>query len=356
MKRLVLAIISCLFIFNIVSCDVIKSKDPTNLFNIEDAKSLAGDYMKSLSKGDIELANGYSSDKFILESEAKKLTDNKILSFKVDEVIEGSNFAYIKYLVVRSRDDSIRTSLDNIELKVVKDGDKYTVSDVNTKGLKEIYEEGTNLRVINEETGKSNLFLRKKDLPQEVYPKSRDQAILSKESVPNMNFKKVNIGFKGVSVAIAIQSESDIFIAMAQIDESDDLSSSKENDEEYIAIGENLDNALEKPMAKNIAGYDLLKNVQIQKLLFTDDDNNLIVQLTNGEGVSFIRIYKNPTGELLTLDLEKVFPKDRYSLEVDKITSEGLYIRSKSISDVNESEGVFVVDCKNLKITKDKES
>ena len=193
-------------------------------------------------------------------------------------------------------------------------------------------------------------------MPQEVYPKSRDQAILSKESVPNMNFKKVNIGFKGVSVAIAIQNESDIFIAMAQIDESDDSSSYKENDEEYIAIGENLDNALEKPMAKNIAGYDLLKNVQIQKLLFTDDDGNLIVQLANGEGVSFIRIYKNPTGELLTLDLEKVFPKDKYSLEVDKITSEGLYIRSKPISDVNESEGVFVVDCKNLKITKDKES
>ncbi|MBE6051977.1 MAG: hypothetical protein E7214_15365 [Clostridium sp.] len=357
MKKLLLAIISSLFILNIVSCDAIKSTEPNSLFDIEDAKSLAGKYMESLSRGDVESVNGLSNDKFILGEQAKKLQENKVISFKVDQVTEGSNFVYIKYLVVRNRDDSIKTTLDNIELKVIKDGDKYFVNDVSTKGIKEVYEEGTNLRVIDEKVGKSNLLLRKKDLPQEVYPKLRDEAVITRESVPNMNFKKVDISFNGVNVALCLENEKDVFIGIAQIDESkNSSSSSKEGGEDYIAIGDNLENALEKPVAKNIAGYDLLKDAHIQKLLFTDDDGNLIAQLVGKGGVSFIRIYKNPTGELLKLDLEEIFPKDQYSLDIEKITSEGVYINSKAISDVKENEGVYIVDCKNMKLSKDKES
>lgn len=347
MKKMCMAIMAFLLIL-LISCETQTiNEERLDIFDVKEASDLAEKYMKKLAEGDIEGANKYCKDLTISEGEDEKIQNIKINEFKIDEIVEGANHAYANYLVVRGDDSNIVSSLDSMSLRVIKYEGNYFINEIIVKGVKQVYKDNNNLRIIDEKKGDVDLFLRKKDLPTEVYPKKGD-VVLTKEPVPNVDFNKIAIGFEGDFVAMNLTGENKSFIAVASVDESKQTEGESGNND--VNIDGAIDDALEKPICHNIMGYDLLEGTTIEKLLFSDNDGELIVQLKRENENTTVRVYKNPTGELLDLNFSEIFPIELYSLDILRVTNEGVYIKVTATGEEKENEGIYSVDIHKMKV------
>lgn len=346
MKKFIVFIL-CLLL---TGCSTVVGKVNLNLFDIEEAKEISNKYMSALSESDIGAAEALCEDKFISSKEAEKLENNKFIAYKVEEVNEGADYAYIKYLVIRGNNREVRADLDSIELKVNKVEDNYKITEVEAKNIKQVYLEKENLRIIDGMTGKSNLLLRKKDIPKEVYRKG-DEVTLTMDTVPEVQFNKLNIGFQGKYVGITLSNGNKTLVLLSVISNED--KNSKTSAEVSSEDGKEMEDIFEKPIAQKIVGYDLVNAGNTEKILFTDNDEALVLQVKkDGEG-SAVRIYKNSTGELMNLEINKKFPPDKYSLDIKKITEGKIYVDVTSLDSNAEEGGEYVIDVENMDIYKD---
>lgn len=345
MKKLM----SFILCFLLMGCEITTQEVNVDLFDVEEALYIAGEYMSALSKGEVGIADALCSDIYISDEEAEKLIKNKFVAYKIKDVSEGANYAYVKYLVIRE-DNQVKADLDSIELKVTKENYEYKVNNVEAKNIKQVYLDNDNLRIIDSENGKSNLLLRKRDVPKEVFAKG-DEVTLTMDTVPEMEFKKINIGFKGDVIGITLSNGSDTLVVLATVNDTKD--SNKSSSSNIQIFNSDVDEILEKPIAEKVLGYDLINEEEIEKVLFTDNDEALVLNIKKSGRGSEVRIYKNPTGELLDFKLNEEFPNDRYSVKVQKITEEGISIGVIPISSEGDKEGDYIVDIKNMNIYKD---
>jgi hypothetical protein len=349
-KKYFIGILLLILIFTLGGCKSFMEEVPVHLFDIEDAMDIGSKYMKSLQLGNIEEANGYCRNKNISMDEGAKMQENKIKSYKLDKFEEGADYAYLKYIVLRGNDSDLSVDLDGIVLKIMKSDDKYLIEDIKASNIKQVYKEKDTLRIRDEESGKSKLLLRMRDVPMEVYQKT-EGVILSKETVPEGDFDKLSIGFEGNRVAFTLREGNNTFIAVAMIKELEEVAGKAQ---ETGDIDTNLDEILEKPIAERIVGYDFLKEEVVEKLLFSKEDGELIVQ-GKKDGVAGVKIYKNPDGELAPLKLDKLFPRLEYSVNITRVTGEGTFIKVESLGVEKEASGEYIVDVKEGKVVKGKE-
>ena len=346
MKKFIVFIL-CLLL---IGCSTTVQDVSSNLFDIEKAKEVSSKYMSALSESDIKAAESLCENKFISNKEVEKLENNKFIAYKIDEINEGADYAYIKYLVIRGNNREVRADLDSIELKVNKIEDNYKITEVEAKNIKQVYLEKENLRIIDGMTGKSNLLLRKKDIPKEVYRKG-DEVTLTMDTVPEVQFSKLNIGFQGKYVGITLSDGKKTLVLLSVIsnDDKNTKTSAKVSSED----GKEIEDIFEKPVAQKIVGYDLVNAGNTEKILFTDNDEALVLQVKKeGEG-SAVRVYKNSTGELINLEINKKFPSDKYSLDIKKITEGKIYINVTSLDGSAQESGEYVIDVDNMDIYKD---
>jgi len=352
-KKFFKGILCLILIFTLCGCENFMGEVTVHLFDIKEAMDVGSGYMKNLALGNINEANSYCRNKDISKEEVAKMQLNKINSYILDKFEEGANYAYLKYIVLRGNDETLRADLDGIVLKIMKEDDKYLIDDIKASNIKQVYKEKDTLRIRDEESGKSKLLLRMKDLPRQVYSK-KEEVTLSKETVPESQFNKISIGFKGNRVAITLTDGKDTFIAVAMIKELEAAAGKAQGEENTDTnTGTNLDEILEKPIAEKIVGYDLLQGEMVETLLFSKDDGELIVQGKQG-GVASVKIYKNPKGELIPLKLDKLFPKERYSVNILSVTGDGTFINVESLGEETEGVGTYTVDVKEGKIVKSK--
>ena len=350
MKKYFIGILCLILIFTLGGCEKSMEEVTVHLFDIKDAMDIGSQYMKSLALGNIEEANSYCRNKDISKEEVVKMQSNKISSYKLDKFEEGANYAYLKYIVLIGKDSGLSVDLDGIVLKIMKEDDKYLIDDIKASNIKQVYKEKDTLRIRDEELGQSKLLLRMRDIPRAVYPKA-EGVILSKEKVPEGDFNKFSIGFEGNRVAFTLMDDKNTFIAVAMIKELEETASKSQ---EKGSTDINLDEILEKPIAEKIVGYDYLEGEVVEKLLFSKDDGELIVQ-GKKDGVSSVKIYKNPKGELAPLKLDELFPRREYSVNILSVTGEGILINVESLGEKKEAVGTYIVDVKEGKVVKSKE-
>ncbi|MGL4109553.1 hypothetical protein [Clostridium sp. LP20] len=353
MRKKISYILIILLIFLIVGCNKSHEDGKVNFFEIQEATKVAMDYMKELSLGNNEEANKFASNKVIDQDQFSKLKENRINGYKLDEVAEGANFAYLNYLVIRDSARELRTDLDTIVVKVIKKDDNYLVDEVKAKSNKQVYEANGVLRIRDEESGKSEVLIRKKDLPREVYPK-KENVVLNKETVPEGNFNKISISFGGNKIGVTTTDGSKTFIALAMVEESKPTAGSEANAEGASTedIDKAIDDALEKPIIDKLTGYDLIEGSEIEKLIFSGDDGELMVQVREEGKGSSVRIYRNPTGELLKFQLMKLFPNDKYNVNIKRVNEKNVFIEVTGIGEEKEAEGEYKVDLKAMKVNK----
>ena len=353
MRKRISYILIVLLIFAIVGCNKSEEDGKVNFFEVQEATKVANDYIKELSLGNNEGAIKFASDKVKDEDQFSKLKENRINAYKLDEVAEGANFAYINYLVIRESARELRTDLDTIIVKVIKKDDNYVVDEVRAKSNKQVYEANDVLRIRDEESGKSEVLVRKKDFPREVYPK-KENIVLNKETVPEGDFNKFSIGFGANKIGIATTDGNKTLISLAMVEESKptvgldgnaDGSSSED-------IDKAIDEALDKPIVDKLTGYDLIDGSEIEKLIFSSDDGELMVQVREEGKGSSVRIYKNPTGELLKVQLKELFPNDKYNVDIKRVNEKGVFIEVSGLGEEKEAEGEYNVDLKSMKVNR----
>ena len=343
MKKLIYIFIVT-FVLMMISCDDNK-KEEIDFFDIHKAKEIGSVFMENMAYGNIEEIGNLCSNNIKERKEYNELMDNKIGAYKVEKTIEGGDYAYIDYIAIRKDNENLRADLDNVSIKIIKEGDTYLIDEIKAKSNKEIYENNNTLRLRNEETGENNVLIKLKDLPKEMYSKGSD-VVMNKKSINNKEFSRIALSFNGDKVGIVSTDGKNIAVLLGEIKEEENTlgsnNSSGENEKSNTSdIEKNIEDALEVPIVSKLIEYDLIDNAEVEEVLFSSDDGELILQIRqNGE--SYIKAYRNTTGEIVDLNLEKKFPKDKYSLNIKCVNDKGLIIEVKSKEKAESSE--YIVD------------
>lgn len=326
MKKRLLFYISLLLIYLMVGCTGEVDTIKVDLFNEREATRVGRIYMDELCKGQ----------------------ENYINAFKLDHSSEGGDFIFLNYIVTRGNDKGDSIGLDSYDLKVIKNAEVYSVKEVKAKNTKQVYVDNNTLRILDQDVGESQLFLRRKDLPKEIYSKG-NELMIDKEKVPQGELSMLAIGFEGNKVALVVKSENKEFIALAMAKESTVTVAKESKGDSSDVKNTGTDILIERPTVEKIIPYDLIKDSNIEKLVFTNDDAELIVQI-NSKGVSSLKSYRNPSGELIPIDLESRFPKDKYQIKIDRVNEVGNFIKIIAIDSGEEEE--YSLDLKEMKVKK----
>lgn len=357
MKRMVSCFLSSILIFSFVGCSGKNIDVNSDVFNIKKAGEIASNYMENVTKGNFDESNKISTEVIKDNEEIRKIQNDNINGYKLDRLSEGADHAYFTYIVVKEEKDESRIDLDTVVIKVAKKDKEYLVDEIKSTNEKQVYKVRNTLRLRDYEIGKSQLLLRMKDLPKEVYP-NRDNVVVDKESVPEGSFNKMGIGFLGNKVAFTTTNGLRTFIGLAIVEDTKPTVGDNQGGGDAPSpsggnVDEAIQDALEMPILNKLVPYDVVDGSIVEKLLFSNDDGELIVQIKEEGKGSGIRIYKNPTGELLKLNLNEYFPVEKYSSDVVRIDDNGVFITVKAIGNDKENEGTYKIDVEDLKVFKE---
>lgn len=307
------------------------------VFRIDVAEDVALEYMDRLQKGDIKGAEELATDELILKSKGIEDLDSNILAFVPGLITETGSGAYIEIITLKINEIDPRCDLDKYTFKVINYNQEYKIDEINALNIKEVFAKDQDLRMITSDASSDDIVLRILDLPIDIYPKT-DGVKINKEKVPKDRFERIGISYSGDKIAFSTTDGKDTFLGLAMVEEANITMGrlySKEQFLEESQIDEDtLKEVFEKPIAQKIIGYDILKDIEIKELFFTEEENELIVQYSKrGEDSLGLKIYKNPDGTPVEIDLESIFPTDKYTIKYYDEVKPNIAIR------VNKAKG-----------------
>lgn len=353
-------VLSCILVLTIsilIGCSKVKEDNVASLdlFDVFKGKELATNYLINIRNGNIEKAN---------EVCVKELVDNNvnlsegvsdIAGFQLDKTIASSEFAYYIFNVIRDSSTEPKSDLESYTIKVNRNGDSYSVSEIKAKTQRELYIKNNSLRIIGEKGGKSSLVISLNNIPKDTYLRE-NKVMLYKEKVPNNNFGKVVLGFTGQKIAISTIDDKNAFICIAYIDNT-----LMENGADVIADSTNpqgssisgLQEVLEKPITSKVVPVDLLNNVQIENFIFSKEDDNIAVNYKNQTGIDRLNIYKADDGTMIDAKLDEVFNKDIYNVKAEYFDDDKLIFDVyKSNDTTDDITGKYTFNIKSEEVIK----
>lgn len=342
-KYISLYIIFIVLISLCIGCNNHNEEQYINEFNSEEAKNISDKYLNLLCEEKIQESNSLLSNE-LKESFPNTLGDTGIVSYKIDEIVESIDSTAIVYDIIRVKSDSVRADRDTMTIKVKKDGDDYRIFDIKSSNKNQVYSEGDNLRFMGEEGGDSQLILDIDNLHIDVYPKNQ-KVMIEKAKIPHNKFDTVSISYTGKKVALTTTNDTDFFIASIDIDEGvvtqgqgseGDSKNTKENSKSQ---------ASEKSIAKKIIPLDILKVTSIDKLVYSLDEEKLIVQYVK-DGKNRVNIYNTNGGDLVDIKLDSQYPIETYSINFLEL--ENKLVKIKVVG--NNEEKIYKVDLETNEI------
>ncbi len=365
MRKKFLSLISLLLFFLMMLSACSKTDDKAeeiDIFRLKKAFELADEYLGLIKNNDIEEANNLCTEKLLSNNKNISTGTSQIIAYAPDNVIEASNSAFITFNVIRNSSSEPKCDLDNYAIKVVKEDKDYKIDEVKATNLKQVFVKDKSLRIIGEDGGKSDLIVSLNNLPKDYYLKE-NELMLYKEKVPNDNFGPVSLGYKGNKVAISTVSESRAFISIAYIQQSKEAQGSASESDQGGNSNQgqgnelnNLEDLIDKSIAKKVIPIDMFNGVKINNLVFTGEERYLIAEYVNSSLVKRINIYNSTSGDLIGLNLNEMFPEDKYNIDLvdfkkDKL-SVNVTIKDGVSDDDTDIPGKYNVDIEGKEIKK----
>ena len=260
-------------LFNFTACEKTENAEvKVDLFDNEKALNISKDYLFNIKNGNIDGANKLCTDELLKGNVNIGEGISKISSFDKEKSIEGNNFAYYIYNIIRTSSTEPKSDLEQYTIKVNRNGDNYIIGEIKSKSQRELYIKNNAIRIIGDKGGKSSLVISLNNIPKDTYL-SKNKMMLYKEKVPNNNFGKVVLGFTGKKVAISTIDDKNSYICIAYIDDTlmnggtdvVDLNS----DSQSSQIGGEIQDAFEKPVASKVISVDLINNSEIDDFIFS---------------------------------------------------------------------------------------
>ena len=144
--------------------------------------------------------------------------------------------------------------------------------------------------------------------------------MLYKEKAPSEAFGPVSLGYKGQKVAISTIGNNNTFLSIAYIEESKAAQGQGGGESATAGANQNsnisgdLEELVDKPIAKKVIPLDILDNAKIENLVFSREEGYLIVEYLNSNGLNRINVYKTADGELVKLKFNEMFPENKYNI------------------------------------------
>lgn len=332
-------------------CSSGQKKDVENM-SMKKAYDISNQYLQYIYEGNIEGAKTLLSNK--LNSKTKEeLSTIKITSYQVKDVVESATSITTKYIITTGERESSKCGVDSYSFKIEKEGKEYKIFETKVVPLKFVYGEGNTLRVRRTNDGTSDMLIRLKDLPNEMYVKG-EGASINKINLPNKAFGVIGIGVTGRKIAISTNDSADTYLAIV-IDE--------EAKESFAIVGGNeasgdankksIDEVIEKPIAQQLNSIDVLKNTVIERLQFDNNEDKLIATVRESGKGRTLKIYNSTSGEEIPLELDKQFSDEKYNVDIISLEDEFIEIYVSSISGTaDDVVGLYRVDCKKLETIK----
>lgn len=346
--------ISVFLMFSIIltGCSSKKNESITIVENndLETALRVSGDYLSYLKDKNFSGIRRISSDDLNSSTDYGFKGDMEISSFNKSDFGDIGSRAFVKYDVNSIRYNEPTCSLEEYVLYVKQKGEKGIVEEVKSKEKSRVFVKNKNLRIVSENNGFSKLLFRWSDLPREVYPKSNKADIAKKQIIFN-RFGIIGFNYSGTNLGISAQCDGGEYIGVLNIDET--IATVEE-----VGVDENLDGLEEmvgeKPMARKIITLDFLENAKVERIVFSRDETNVIVQY-NVNGVNRINIYNSESGKIMDCKTDDLFPKDKYNVELYNTAEYGLLVDVNPLEgkDANQSVlGRYFLNLKDLKFYK----
>lgn len=356
-KKILISVWLVIIMVSCISCEnnEVKSNTPIELFDMKQGMNISMEYLKNISKGDIEVANSFCSTELVNSNKELNTGVSKITSFVQDASIEGSNFGYFIYNVVRTSNIEPKSDLESYTLKVEKQDKHYVITEIKAKPEKEVFVEGKGLRIIWDEGCNSNLVINLNSVPKDTYLRD-NKIMLYKDKVPNDEFGKVAISFTGKKIAVTTTNNTDSYICIAFIDDSLMTSIEPLQDRSNVDSLSELQEILEKPMAKKIVSVDLLKNSKVTGFDFSKDEDKLAVNYTNSSNANRVKLYKSEDGAIIRAKFDEIFPEDKYNIEGGVFAENNFVFKVSAVSNntevKNELIGEYEMNLSTLEVKK----
>ena len=345
-------------LFNFTACEKTENAEvKVDLFDNEKALNISKDYLFNIKNGNIDGANKLCTDELLKGNVNIDEGISKISSFDKEKSIEGNNFAYYIYNIIRTSSTEPKSDLESLTIKVEKIEDQYLINGVKSQSKKELFVDGKHLRILEEEGSNSNLVVSLNGIPKDTYVSEND-IMLYKAKVPNEAFGKVGLSFTGKKVAISTKGQEQAYICLANIEDSittfmaDNSAASGSNGENTMS---QLEELFEKPIAKKIVSLDLLKDCEINNFIFSKKEDSLAVAYSKGNGVRRVNIYNANEGDIISKAINEEFNEAEYNIdELGFNAEEFIFNVSKvnSTGNADEKEGQYSFDIKSYEIKK----
>lgn len=325
MRKRILSLSSLLLFLLMIFSGCSKTEDKAekiDIFSLKKAFDLADEYLGLIKNNDMEEANKLCTEKLLSNNNKVATGTSEIIAYAPDNVIESSKSSFITFNVVRNSSSEPKCDLDNYAIKVIKEGDDYRIDEIKATSLKQVFVKNNALRIIGEDGGKSDLIISLNNISKDAYLKE-NKLMLYKEKVPCDNFGPVALGYKGNKIAISTISEGRAFISIAYIQESKEAQGASSQGDEGGNSNQqgnneisNLEDLLDKPIAKKVIPIDIYNGVKINNLVFTHEERYLITEYVNNNLVKRIKVYNSASGDLIQLNFDEMFKEDKYNIEL----------------------------------------
>lgn len=324
-------------------------------FNQSIAKQVVLNYMSYLKKGDFESARKLCSPNLVNRN--KEIYDDEmgVYSYRILEVSQRADIATIKVLVNRSKRGKPQTGLDTITFKIKKTQDNlYEI--VSAMGITkcEVYVEKGTLKLLDRGAKESTPrnIIKLEGLPKVIYV-NVDKADI-KLNVPNKEFSGADFSLNLDKVAISSTDGKDSFVGIAVIDEAIQVQG-KEGNEDKKENGNEKNG--QKEICKKLIALDIFRDIQIDEMYFSEEDNYLILETISNKDIKDLKIYDINTELLVDTNFSEIFPNDKYELFF--VSNSGINSiifdvkAKKGASEIRrDSLGKYKIDLKKLKIEK----
>ena len=270
---------------------------------------------------------------------------NNIVAYSIEGISESSDSVVLKYKIIKQDDNNLRVSIDDMNIKVIKDNKKYSVSEVRASQLDEVYESNNNLRYRNTEIGISEILVRAKDLPDSVYLQN-SSVNTDKVYISNNQYNRLTININGDKIGLITDTDQGKLITFMQVN-NDKTTDGEIIESEIEDNNTDFQDTKEKPIATNVTAYDLIQTDNIDKIAMTTEGDYLLIEYNN-----IINIYRIPEGDKIDVGLQQLFPGEKYTMSISLINDDGVFINVKN-NDTNDIE-IYRMDIKSNKIIKAK--
>ncbi|MBU3137543.1 hypothetical protein KPL39_14850 [Clostridium gasigenes] len=356
-KFLINVVLILLNVLMFTGCKNVNNKKPqVNIFNPTTAMDIAKSYLENISKGELTKANDLCIKELLNENKVISTGTSKIVAYNVDNLIESTNSVYVVFNVLRSSNTQPKCDLDSFAIKVDKLEDDYKITEVKAVNKKQVFVKNNGLRITENGAGDSQLIVSLNNMPKDVYPRE-NKVMLYKEIVPLDEFGTISLSYTGQKIAISTVSKENIFIAIGYLDEGKVVQGSIAGQSSNEAgSSQELQELLDKPIVKKVVPVDLLKDVKIQNFIFSQEEDELIVEYIEKSGVKRIKIYKTEDGTIANTKIDTMFSAEKYNVVLDGLDKKAIYINVSAIEgkdSINkELLGTYKLDLEKLEMTK----